>query len=77
MERGKGVIRVNGGGGGEGGESVESLRLFSTFSIMTLAWFRLQLLNDNCPGEPFLFCVLQLEGGSSNVRGRMGERFGC
>lgn len=37
---------------------VKSPRLFSTFGIMTLAWIRVQLLNDKYPGEPihFVFC---------------------
>lgn len=38
---------------GEGG--AKSPRLFSTFSIMTLAWIRAQLLNDKYPGEPIHF----------------------
>ncbi len=33
----------------------KSPRLFSTFSIMTLAWIRAQLLNDKYPGEPIHF----------------------
>lgn len=60
-------------GGWRGG--VKSHRLFSTFSIMTLAWIRAQLLNAKYPGEPIHFvffgwraaAVARAEEGGTSV----------
>lgn len=52
-EKGAGDERKERGRLREG--EAKSPRLFSTFSIMTLAWIRAQLLNDKYPGEPIHF----------------------
>ena len=58
MKKAVGEEKEERGGLEEGG--VKSPRLFSTFSITTLALFRVQLLNDKYPGEPihFVFFVV-------------------